>query len=68
MANPLSWAMMHADLSLYTQEEIALAKEMHDESCYKGCTDAFASLFDPYGWLDMAREELNDRPQKEVLF
>lgn len=58
-----------ADLSLYTAEEIALAQEMHDETCLNGCPwGAFQSFFDPYGWLDLARDELSDRPQTERLF
>lgn len=64
--------MAHADLSEYTIEEIELAKELHDDpekGCSKNCPyGPYAGWIDAYGWLEMARRELSDRPQKEVLF
>lgn len=58
-----------ANLSQWTEEEIELAAEMHDEVCVDGCDyGPFMSMFEPEGWLELAREKLNDRPQKEVLF
>lgn len=59
-----------ADLSEYTDEEIIKAQELHEEDCVGGCRyGAFSSIFDPYGWLNMARRILEDRPrQKETLF
>lgn len=65
--------ILKADLSKYTQQEIILAQEMHDEECVSGCEwGAFQSFFAPNEWLDLARYVIKDReadtPQKEALF
>ena len=58
-----------ADLSLYTDEEIALAEKIHAQNCVPNCPDGpYRGLMDAYGWLNWARRILEDRPQRETLF
>jgi hypothetical protein len=61
--------MRRADLTGYTEEEIALATELHERYCPNGCKyGPFVSMFNPYANLELARRMIADRPQKDVLF
>jgi hypothetical protein len=51
----------------WTDEEIRLATELHEDQCACGQT-IWVSLFgDRSPWLELAREIINARPQKETL-